>query len=308
MNIVLASMHGSGAVELAMLCAALGVDLYVLTKGNSIMPCATSPKEIPILTSLGAKHVPDEHVLSMISDGSIQAVIGSSPSQLQAHLKICSVRKTPLIIRHGLNSFSKFKTYGVLNFISPSRRALNEMSECNCFLSRKLLPWNTFSMGSYGDDRHGAASFIHYYDKHWPDAKKKFDKVASMLSPIPIEHYGFESPFGVANDLDKMGKIRTTIHLKDGQVCCNAVIRSLAMGTPVVMDAETFERCYFDEISGLHVKTSLEDVAAKIRELATMPVDEFDDLSKETHENAKRQFSIDDDLLDRFKKFLECLR
>lgn len=307
-SILFASMHGSAATEIALLCRRAGVKMYTPIEGSSVIKTLVKLKDG--LEKLGVGLLGDEELKDRISDGSIDAVFLSTPGQIKDHRNnIEKFRKLPFVVRHGLNSFDKFKKLGVKNFLSPSPRALDIMSECHCFLNRKLIHWESFeNSDTYASDRMGFYSYIHHYDGHWPEAKKRYDRLIGILGDIqkcPIRWYGFDSPYGVVSDLMKMRLSRGTIHIKDGQVVCNAVIRSLAMATPVVMDSLTYENCFFDGIDGILVESDTDGMAGKIRGLMD------DEYLEEACENAflaaKRQFTFDRELGYRFLVFLDTL-
>jgi hypothetical protein len=305
MKILYYSMHGSGAQEITLLCVKSGVGIALPLKGNSgEVKTLTREAELHHLRGMGADVIfSGEELEDRFAAGEFDAVLLSSPGQIKsykAHME--PIRRVPFIVRHGLNSFKKFLGLGVRNFLTCSRQAMYMMPGCNCFLSRKLIPWDSFPRGSWAEEREGLASYIHHYQKKFPGEHSKFSLLAGALAKkgIPLKNYGEESPHGMVDDLATMRCSAATVHLKGGNACCNAVIRSMAIGTPVLMDQWTYVRCFFDQVHGVIVTENLEDEA---RRLATSE-EYLEEKMDETSELARRQFSWDDDLGTRFRTFL----
>lgn len=302
-------MHGSAAMEIALLCQGAGVKMYTPIYGSRLVRTLVSIGDRQSLGSLGVTLLRDPEIEDLLSSGEIDALLLSTPEQvLQVREHLDPIRKLPFIIRHGLNSFDKFKLIETKNFLSPSPRGLALMSECNCFLMRKLIPWQVFPKSdTYGWQRRGFHSYIHHFKKKWPDAKNRFDRLRSMLDDtMTLECYGREGDRGIANDLEMMKRSRGTVHIKDGQVVCNAVIRSLAVGTPVLMDRTTYERCFFDAIEGIILEDTLEGLRDRMKELTDDEA--LDEACEDAFATAKRQFVYSHDLGDEFVHFLGKLR
>lgn len=305
-------MHGSAAQEIALLCKHSGVEMSVPLEGNPIIRTLVKLGDKVCLGPAGALFIEKtEELRDKLASGYFNAVFLSAPQQIDDFNK--NIRplngKVPFVIRHGLNSFEKFKKLGVKNFLSPSQRAIDNMQGCHCFLNRKLVPWDMFPKAlpsSYSDEREGLFQYIHYFQR-WPEAVARFDKLCSLCEPLKIITYGYESPNGVVDDLSKMGSARATIHVKDGQVVCNSVIRSMALGTPVLMDQLTFDRCFFDQIQGIQVFDTIEKMAESVKRLASDDSYE-EELCKQTYDTAKKQFSFTEELGERFRYFIQRLR
>jgi len=101
-----------------------------------------------------------------------------------------------------------------------------------------------------------------------------------------------------------MSRSRATVHLKDSGICCFAIVRSMAMATPVVVDRLTYENCFLDSIEGLTVCGNAGEIAAELRRLASDDA-YWLERSTATLSLARKQFTCDDDLGQRFCEFLE---
>ena len=131
----------------------------------------------------------------------------------------------------------------------------------------------------------------------------RFDRLNAILGERFVVNYGKESPNGEVDDLSTMRRARATVHVKDGQVACNAVVRSMAVGTPVLMDRKTWHDCFFDGIQGIRVRDSVEELASDISRLA-FDDEWLQDSCDEAWASAHRQFSYDSELGARFLEFL----
>ncbi len=105
------------------------------------------------------------------------------------------------------------------------------------------------------------------------------------------------------DDLQSMHGSRATVHIKGGAVCCFAVVHSLVLATPVVMDEETHSRCFFDSVDGLLVRKDVRAVADELQRLAG------DDeywlrASSAALRSARTQFAYVPELGARFREFL----
>lgn len=307
MRLLFPAMHGSGAMEIAILCKESGIGLSFVTISSQVVRSLVKSQETARLRLLGAAIIDnDAQLMDELSSHRFDAVIMGHPEQVVQFQRNSPV-PLPFIIRHGLSSFGKFAELGTKNFISSSRVAIDRMGAPNSFLMRKLLEWCVMPKPACAEEKKGFHSYIHHYQR-WIDAYAKFQRLNELLAPNEVTNYGFDSPAGRIDDLTSMVRSKGTVHIKGGQAVCNAVIRSLATGTPVVMDAETHALCYFDEIQGLIVCPDIEGVAAKIRQLDQMGPDEMDELATQTRALAMRQFEFDPDLGQRFVNFLNELR
>lgn len=307
-RLLFASMHGSAVMDLGLLCRHAGVELWVPLEQNGVIKTLALPSDRDFFESLGVQIAETATLRDRLAEGFFAAMILSTPEQVKEFKQnVEPIRPLPIAIRHGLNAFDKFKKLGVSNFISPSPRALERMGCSNPFLTRKLVPWDSFPKpSSFPEGRSGFFQYIHHYDR-WQSANERFTRLQEMISPIHVPTYGFGNPDGCISDLPTMSGAKGTVHIKDGQVACNAVIRSMALGTPVFMDATTYEKCYFDAIEGIEVFDELTNLADRIK-----LIDQEDDVLEESCERAfaaaKRQFTYNDELGDRFKAFLSRMK
>ncbi len=306
MNLFFASMHGAAAEEVAILCRGAGVNMFV-SPANGIIDTLTKIHEKKGLEPLGVKFLSHFELESMLSTKSIDLILATTPDQIEQYNSQIRARwGVPLAVRHGVNSFDAFRKLGLKNFMTPSLRAADEAALRNTFISRKLVPWDRVPQPESDTEmRGGFFSYIHNYEKCWPGHKSKFDWIRAAVAPIPMRNYGNGSPHGQTNDLAAMRGSRGTIHIKGGQVCCNAVIRSMSVGTPVIMDEATYRDCYFDQVDGICVMKGTQDIISLVKALDQND-DAFVGASALARASAERQFSYDDDLGARFLKFISA--
>lgn len=308
MKIFFPSMHGAAASEIGYLCKRAGVEMVVPFGGNTLIRTLVKDSDEPWLTQLGVRMAKsDDEIRETVKD--CQAIMVSTPEQIdQLRENIFPIKEVPFIVRHGLNSFKKFNERGTKNFLSCSQLALETMVGCNGFLSRKLMPWEIMPKPNPDvEGRVGFFSYIHSYRKSWSGAAARFDRLNQLIHPTVVVCYGDHNPEGRVDDLNKMLFSRGTVHIKDGQAVCNAVIRSMAMGTPVFMDRLTYNKCHFDQIYGLYVYETIEDLSKHVK-LVNGSDDLLEQLVVDTIADAKKQFTYTDELGDRFKTYLENLR
>lgn len=307
MRMLFASMHGSAATEIGLLCNGAGVEMWVPERGFHLLDTLVKPEDASYLAPLGVKIAGYEEAEDALAGGAFDAVMLSTPGQIrQFRENVAPLARVPFVVRHGLNSFDKFRELGTRNFLSPSRRGLGMMPECHGFLMRKLVPWAGWPPAdTYAKDREGFCSFIHHYPRQWPGAWARFGELQELTGGA-VEWYGRGSPLGAVDDIGRMKRARGTVHIKDGQVACNCVVRSMSVGTPVLMDRATYERCYFDCIDGIVVRDTPEELAS---EMAALGDDEYlEEACDEVFLRAKRQFTYTEELGDSFVKFLGSLR
>lgn len=302
MKIIMFSMHGSGGTELTILCRQSGVEMWMAPPNCQIIRTLTKPEEIPYFEGLGAKFFAnDMEVLKALSSDDYAGIILATPEQIDQYRETGT--RIPFIIRHGLNSFKKFIKHDTKNFITCCHRAAENLPGCHYFHNRKLIPFEQFRKPECTPEmKANFRSYVHHYEK-WKTAYEKFNKLNAMLS-TPVVNYGAGTPMGEVPDLPFMDSSRATIHIKDGNAVCNAVVRSMVMRTPVIMDRESFQKCFFDDIKGIIVKDDIQGVAEEIRK-----IDDSDDYLQEKIEQLDlKQFTWDEDLGVRFRVFIQGLR
>lgn len=303
MNILFASTHGSLATELSILTKNIGARLFLTTSNSAIIPTATKPHEKQYFEKLGAIFIEDDDDLSKKLDYQFfDTIVIAVPQQLMN----ISKTKTPIIAMTGTSSIWEFKD--IKNVMCPSQKALDMLDpNCNKMLYPKLLNWEVMPKDTHSYNRYGFSSFINCYDTLWQYSKTKFDEIKKMLPETKIEWYGSGSKKGIVDDLRVMRKSKATIHIKDKGMCCNAPIRSMGTGTPVLMDQETYDKGYFDSIEGIIVRNSLEELRSEIEKI-DRDEDYLEDLSESAYFSAKRQFSCSSSHATNFKMFLGRLR
>lgn len=303
MKLLFPSMHGSSTTEIALLCLSAGIELFVPCKGNTLIRTLVVPSHENYLSSLGVVMIrSDDELRARLP--SMDAIMVGSPEQIEdfnSNIVILAPR-IGLVVRHGLNSFSKYKLLGIKNFITCSHRAADIMN-CNSFITRKLIDWRYFYRST--EDRLGIDSYIHHYSKYWPKARERFDELNRFLAitGLIVKNHGYGEPDGSINDLERMRQSIATVHIKDGQAVCNAVIRSMAVGTPVLMDRLTYENCFFDGIDGILVCNTIADLASKAAVLVRES-SELEEACNAAYNAARRQFTPDAELGIRFANFV----
>jgi hypothetical protein len=209
-----------------------------------------------------------------------------------------------LIVRHSSSEIDQLHGLGIRNFFSTSQRALDQFPGRNTMLKPKLLDWSRMPLPNQDPaSRCGVASYINYYWM-WPDALQRFQYLTQALS-LPAVNYGVDSDAGIVPDLETMMHSRATVHIKYGGACCFAVVRSMAMGTPVVMDRGTWEQAYFDGVEGILVRDTMEDVASELARLQSDD-DYWSTASRDSYLSARRQFSFRNDIGNDFRRFVEA--
>jgi hypothetical protein len=203
----------------------------------------------------------------------------------------------------GLGWIYSSKHYNIDNFFSPSQKSIELMNCSNYFHAKKLFPFQEVS--EHEQIRNGFYSYINYYE-NFPNSYNKFLKINSLLNDYDFKVINFgmnhEKP-NVVNDLEYMVKAKATLHLKDFGGVCNAVIRSLACGTPVIMDNSTYDNGFYHDIKGISLINDIKDI---INELIKLNCDE--EYLRQSIANVKQyrnQFEYDTEYGDNFMKFLE---
>lgn len=82
-------------------------------------------------------------------------------------------------------------------------------------------------------------SLIHFYESYWKEDYKFAKTITSNL-------YG--APSNMVDDIEKLKEARWLLHIKPTGVLCNAVIRALACGVPVIMDTQTFNNGWYEKV------------------------------------------------------------
>jgi hypothetical protein len=305
-RVVFFATHGESAIDVTQLCRGAGVQIDLGGKKNRMVSANTTPDEQARLTTVGAGAPSDEELERRFRQRWYDAVIVKIDRQIRefyANIRPLDPR-VPMIVLHGNNCFEVWKRLGVENFMSASLNALAIMSHCETFHTRKLVNWDWLpSVRTIPSERSGFASYIHAYPRAWPGAWQRFEELNRLLAPESITAYGWGSPGGMTCDVTAMRHARATVHIKDSGICCFAVIRSMAMATPVVVDRLTYDRCFLDGLEGPIVCNGVCEAAEELRRLAADD-DYWLMRSTATLAAARRQFSCDEELAGRFREFL----
>jgi len=165
-----------------------------------------------------------------------------------------------------ITSSELFNKIRINNHLSPSAKHLTYLIGSNKLLYPKLVWKEKFPNPAPMENRSGFFSYIHWLDKYWPKSSKKLKKL-NAISKCPVENFGYGSRYGIVDDLTYMKSAKATVHIKDKGLVCNATIRSLALGTPVVMDRATYNNGYYDSIDGITVRWTIRGLAREINRL-----------------------------------------
>jgi len=310
MKLLFFPMHGQAAQEIAILCRGAGIALDIAGASNRLVSAKSTPADQIMLRRYGVAAPTDEEILDTTASGGYSAVMIAAAGQVvEFREQLQPLRRDlPLLARHSRFNFSDFQQVGVQNFFSPSPRALLMMRSCHTMLKPKLLDWEALpEIGHRPDQRQGSGSYVHRYARYWPRAWSKFSELNRLLAPQLVANYGMENEQGVVHDLDAMRRSRATVHLKDGGACCFAVLRSMAVGTPVVMDAETHEQCFFDGTPGILVRQTIPELADELRRLATD--DEYwISASTAAYRTVREHTSFNEELGRTFREFVAQAR
>lgn len=300
MNILYASTHGALTAEIAILCNRTKNKMFLLTKECSLITAGHPAGECSFFEELGIEGiVSNEGLLDKIKE--IDFVLVSTPEQVK---KARDIVKCPLGIVAAIpgGMADEFNKLGVNNFMSPSSRHLSLLNCSNKLLYPRLIWKEKFPGAVLVEEKSGFYSYVHWMRKYWPKSAAKLDRL-NLISSVTVKNFGFESPYGVVDDLAYMRKAKATVHIKDKGLTCTAPVRSLAVGTAVIMDEETYCNGFFDSVRGMTVVKTIEDVAREIERLET-DIDYLEEKSTEALENAASQFGYRKEHGDAFAEFL----
>lgn len=313
-KLLFASGHGGSTKEIKALCELAGVELILPGKATQeqLRHLATEKEAERLGLSCLSSF---EEIGAAIRNGDVNGWLVALPEAIEG------IRKTfkhhvPIAARHSVNAFSKYQKLGLRNFISPSRTALKKLGAENSYLSVKVRDFDEYDQFSPqvkpARSRKGFYSYIHHYKRYWKRAGTFFEEVQALVGgAVPVENYGKDSAGGEVNDRKTMVKAKATLHIKDGQVCCNAPITSICLGIPVLMDYETLatlgmEDYIIHNVSGLLFETPQQCVDA-IRLLETEH-DYLDELSARTKAFARLKCKYSTNDIRGFKTFLHRMK
>lgn len=301
------AVHGGDAAGMALLCHGAGIGLDLGGVGNEVVFTNTSVGERIDFRRLGVESPSDDEIRDNVGRGVYSAVGVCIPPQVddvRENLLPLAGSPLPVVVHHTANYFDDFRELGIRNFFSPSQRALDLLPECHTYLHRKLLDIDNFPPSVDVTQRTGFASFIHEYEEYWPHAYAKFRQLNRLLNAPRIREYGIGSRDGlVDDDIDAMRHSRATVQIKDAGICCYAVLRSMCVGTPVIMDQETYELGFYDKLEGPKVFDTIDEVRVELERLQSDDA-YWNQQSEEVLSAARRQFTYDDQLGQQFREFI----
>jgi hypothetical protein len=256
-----------------------------------------------------------EDLKRAVDRGRVHAFMVSRPEHLDLVRK--HFGSLPIAADHMVNQYDEYRARGLRSFLSPSRRALALMDAPNQALSIKVrdfaaLEKTIVDHGLPVRERRGFYSYIHHYERRWPRAYGLFTAISETLrGAVDVRNFGRESPHGEVPDLPTMLRSRATLHIKDAQVCCNAVIDSITLGIPVLVDEETIERLGLEDyvlhmVSGIRFRTA--DEAVEWIRILDGDDGLLADLSDRTREFAWRKCRDTPEDVERFRQFVERMR
>lgn len=313
-KLLFASGHGGSTKEIKTLCDLAGVKLLLPGKETqTILKHLASEKEAETLGLHCLSTITD--IEKAISNKEVDGWLVATPETIE-NIKKTFKAKIPIAARHSVNAFSKYQRLELKNFMSPSKFALQQMNAPNSYLSVKVRDFQEYDLSfpslPKATERKGYFSYIHHYKRYWKRAKTFFEDVCKNINgAVHIENFGAESEKGIVNDRKTMINSKATIHIKDGQVCCNAPITSICLGIPVLMDYETLKKLGMEDyiihnVSGLLFETVQECVNI-IRTLETQP-DYLDELSEKTKAFSRLKCKYNTNDIREFRNFLYHLR
>ncbi len=305
-SVLFFSMHGESTLEIMELCQSAGIPFDVGPPNSRLVGTTMTKAEQRRLAKLGVGLPDDAAIKQRLRQNVYGAVIVTTDLQVkkfEEHVRRFNLH-VPLIVRHGNNIFDAFKRLKVRHFLGPSRRGLAKMAHCNTFQTRKLLNWSGLPPAPRDPSkRSGFAAYIHHLQRVWPDAWSRVQAINQETAPLRIKVYGKGNPDGTTPDLPSMARTRATVHIKDKGISCFAILRSMAMGTPVVTDRLTCERTFLEDLDGIFIGDNTTEIARELRRL-----EEDDDYwlsrSCETLSAARRQFTSDRELAEGFLRFI----
>lgn len=302
-NILFFQRHGSHFHDFANLCHNVGIGLFTPYKYRK----SRMRKEINGMYKI---YKDNNKLEKDIRRGFFDFIIFSGEDDLLFFINNFKNSSDFLYSLGGSGSiFTKLKnkySNQISGVISPSAKAIELIGNPNSFLKRKLPLSQSHGKFVSPNERFGAYSYIHYYDGY-----KKYQEYLQFQrilkeknSDIVCEAFG--RPRKNVKDFRTMRKSRITIHIKDKGMVCNAVSKSMAVGTPVFMDRETYEKGYYDSIDGLYVFDSLEDMADEVVRVHE-DLDYFKDMLHEM-KKISCNFFYSDFYGDSFVSFLNCIK
>lgn len=313
-NLVFASGHGGATKEIKLLCERAGVQLSLPgTETRKALKHLVKDEDAAKLDVPLYKTMDD--IKAAIARNEIDGWLVAQPKTIEK-IRENFGEAIPIAARHSVNSYKRYQELGLKNFISPSRSALKTMNVPNQWLSVKVRDFKSYRKTSPetlpAHQRKGYYSYIHHYKRYWKRAFEFYTTVQEQINDaVHIENFGAEADRGIVNDHKTMLKSKATLHIKDGQVCCNAPINSICLGIPVLMDYKTLEVLGMEDyiihqVSGLLFETP-EECVNWIRTLE-YDNDFLNELSRRTRAFAELKCQYTSQDYVQFRNFLNRMK
>ncbi|MBT5032515.1 MAG: PqqD family peptide modification chaperone, partial [Proteobacteria bacterium] len=235
--------HGGAINEASLMYHAAGVPLWLAgpllrdTLPNVLLPEQVDlyhGREVEIAYTIG-------EIRKLIEDGKIGIVLFVVPEDTQQIQSVLG--DIPLILRHSTGDNERLKGSAPYSFMSPSASAIDFVSAPNQWKSVKCADFRRLDSMREGDgvpisQRRGFFTFINHFQR-FTDSYATYLALREAVADLDLRHYGDGSSFGVRNAYEALMGARATVHIKDDGVCCNAVIESISVGVPVIMDRKS---------------------------------------------------------------------
>lgn len=304
--------HGAAIKEASILYRAAGVPLWLAGPLlRDILPYALQPEQVDIYKDgdINIAYTAAE-IRTLITEGVIGVVVFVIPEL--ANLIRAVLGNVPLVLRHSTGDKFRLKQAAPYSLFSPSANMLGEVNAPNQWQSVKCVDFEQGDLLQEAtelpvSDRSGIFTFINHYQPRCSDSYAVYQALKSSIPDIDLKHYGEGSDLGTRSAFDALKGARATLHIKDDGVCCNAVIESISVGVPVVMDRVSYralglEKYVVDHVSGMLFDT-VEEGAAILRKLSED--DEYlEQLRETTLQHARKCYQLDSGSIDEFRRFL----
>jgi len=139
---------------------------------------------------------------------------------------------------------------------------------------------------TYEDAGDKVLSLVIEYEKRFPTEYA----IAKFLTPhlIGNDSMDYRHEKLKVRDIDALKEAKWLLHIKHNGFVCNAVMKALACGVPVIMDDKTFVNCSFEGILK-HDHNAIILPAHELKEfLDTCPAEQYDRIKRTCVEEAAR--------------------
>ena len=318
-NLVFLSGHHRHTHEMAIRCHEAGIQLFLPPEETQDLLRHYVTKGLIQWLGLEAfgvhYHEGYGDLKRAVEDGQVNAFMVSEPE----HLELVKQHFGPIPVAadHMVNRYDDYRARGLRNFLSPSRRALPLMNVPNQLLSIKVrdFAWLNRTTSRHRIPvcgRRGFYSYIHNYERRSSRAFGLFTEIVERLrGEVEVRNFGRGSPHGEVVDLPTMLRSRATLHIKDAHVCCNAVIDSISVGIPVLVDDETLDRLGLEDyvvhmVSGIRFRDA--DEGEEWIRILDRDDDLLAELSRRTQEFARLKCRNTSKDVECFRQFVQRMR